>query len=106
MTQADPFVFPRFKGEGRRGPPPILPALPRPGKNHPAIGPATKGSNGAMRHRADKCPGMRIENAPARRVGAALACPLTGHISKGRAKGVYGINAPVLGIRAAVGEGK
>jgi hypothetical protein len=47
---------------------------------------------------------MRIENAPARRVGAALACPLTGHKSKGRAKGVYGINAPVLGIKAAVDE--
>jgi uncharacterized Zn-binding protein involved in type VI secretion len=42
---------------------------------------------------AGKCPGMRMDNAPARRVGAALACPLTGHISKGRAKGDYEITA-------------
>jgi hypothetical protein len=35
-----------------------------------------------------------------------LACPLTGHISKGHAQGVYGINAPVLGRNVAAGEGK
>jgi hypothetical protein len=52
----------------------------------------------------DKFPGKGMGHAPARRVGAALACPLTGHISKGRVKGGYGIKAPVLRIKA-VSEG-
>jgi hypothetical protein len=52
---------------------------------------------------------MEGKNAPVRKmsgpegVGVALACPLTGHMSKGHDKGGYGINAPVLGIKAAVG---
>jgi hypothetical protein len=35
-----------------------------------------------------------------------LRCPLTGHRSKNHDKGGYGIYATVLGIKAAVGEGK
>jgi hypothetical protein len=38
-----------------------------------------------------------MDNAPARRVGAALARLLKRRISKGRAKGTYGINVPVWG---------
>jgi diketogulonate reductase-like aldo/keto reductase len=38
--------------------------------------------------------------APARRVGTALACPLTGRISKGRAKGDYEIIVLILGVKA------
>jgi hypothetical protein len=58
MTPDPPLLFfpglraPPRTGErilGRRGPPPIPPALSRPGKNHPAVGPAAKGNNGAMR---------------------------------------------------------
>jgi hypothetical protein len=41
--------------------------------------------------KTDKNPGMGMDHAPARRVGVALACPLTGHKSKGHAKGVYGL---------------
>jgi hypothetical protein len=35
-----------------------------------------------------------------------LRCPLTGHMSKNHDKGYYGINVLVLGIKAAVGEGR
>jgi hypothetical protein len=45
---------------------------------------------------------MRIDNTPARRVGVALAGPLTGHKSKGRAKGVLRNNTPILGIKVVV----
>jgi hypothetical protein len=49
---------------------------------------------------------MGIENAPARRVGVAFARPLKGRISKCHDKRADGINVPVLGIDAAVDEGK
>jgi hypothetical protein len=42
---------------------------------------------------AGKVPGMGMENAPARRVGAAFARPFTGRKSKCRDKGDYGIKA-------------
>ena len=91
--QTRPFVFPRFKGEGRRGPPPLPPALPRPGKNRHRLALPLQGVTALFAaDGAGKVPGMGMENAPARRVGAALACPLTGHIGKGRAKGGYGMN--------------
>jgi hypothetical protein len=41
-----------------------------------------------------------------RRGGVVFACPLTGHISKNHDKGMCGIKVPVLGIYAAVGEGR
>ncbi|MDR1956900.1 MAG: hypothetical protein LBQ30_08610, partial [Treponema sp.] len=61
---------------------------------------------------AGKCPGMRMDNAPARRVGAALARLLKRRISKGRAKGTDGTNVPVwgkmwqIGIKKSGGNGE
>jgi hypothetical protein len=49
MSPGPPFVFPRFKGEGRWGLTcDFPPALPRPGKNHPAVGLATLRNKSAL----------------------------------------------------------
>jgi hypothetical protein len=83
---------------GATPPPPS--ALPRTGKNHHRLALPLQGITALFAaDGAGKIPGMGMENAPARRVGAALACPLTGHISKGRAKGGYGRTAHGLGSK-------
>jgi hypothetical protein len=104
MTPDPPFVFLRFKGEGRRGPPPLPPALPRPGKNHHRLALPHYGITALFAvDGAGKVPGMGMENVPARRPKAGgLAQPLRGahrRISKGCAKGYYGMTANGLGSK-------
>jgi hypothetical protein len=43
-----PLFFPGLRGRAAGGHPGYPPALPRPGKNHPAVGPATLRNNGAL----------------------------------------------------------
>jgi hypothetical protein len=49
---------------------------------------------------------MGMDHALARRVGVALACPLTGHISKGHAKGVLRNRFYRMEVEVTVGEGR
>jgi hypothetical protein len=103
----EPLFFPGLRGRAAGGHPRSLRPSPVRGKTTQPLALPPYGITALFAaDGAGKGPGMRMDNAPARRVGAALACPLTGHKSKGRAKGGYGINAPLLGIRAAAGEGK
>ena len=53
-----------------------------------------------------KVPGMGMNHAPARRVGATLACPLTGHIGKGHAKGVLRNKIYIEPVNVTVCEDK
>jgi hypothetical protein len=89
---------------GRRGSPRFPPALPRPGKNHPAVGPATLRDKCAMRHGAEKCPAQRMDNASARRVGALFARRSPAHKQKVCQRGLRG-KGPIMRKNAAVGEG-